>query len=41
MGTALGCVATDGERLPYPDPFVCEGAVEDWLLGLFKHQVRA
>ena len=37
-GLALGCVAIDGEKLPYPEPFMCEGAVEDWLNKLFKHQ---
>lgn len=38
-GTALGCVATDGEKFQYSEPFVCEGAVEDWLLALMNHQV--
>ena len=37
-GLARGCIAIDGEKFPYPEPKMCEGAVEDWLLELMKHQ---
>jgi len=37
-GHALGCRAKDGERFPYNEPLLCEGAVEDWLNMLMDHQ---
>jgi len=37
-GLARGCQAIDGEKFPYLEFLNCEGAVEDWLLELMKHQ---
>jgi dynein heavy chain len=39
-GLARGCNANDGEKFPYAEPLMCEGAVEDWLNELIDHQVN-
>jgi dynein heavy chain len=37
-GLAKGCKSNDGERFPYATSLQCEGAVEDWLNVLIRHQ---
>ena len=37
-GLARGCQSIDGEKFAYSEHLLCEGAVEDWLLVLMKHQ---
>ena len=39
-GLARGCKANDGEKFPYAESLLCEGAVEDWLNELIDHQVN-
>ena len=37
IGTALGMVSGEGEKVGFLSNCVCEGPVEDWLLGLMEH----
>ena len=37
-GLARGCKSNDGETFNYAQHLQCEGAVEDWLNDLMKHQ---
>ena len=30
----LGLISKENEKIPLKEPYICEGAVETWLLGL-------